>query len=344
VRWLLWALIVLYRRVISPYKGFCCAYHVHTGRASCSALGLRAVRLRGGWQGLALIKRRTALCGVAARRYGPQVARPRVQQRGDCDCGVFPDCGALPDCDLPGSRACDVADCCQGCDCGGPDRKGRSGKGRSEAGVRLPPRKPSAAASRQATAPAPMPASSAAERMRQRVRSDLQSLTPLDAVEAGHLHEALAWVDSGAPLHRTARPATPPRHLVAYFAVLDGDHVLLVDHRNAGLWLPTGGHVEPGEDPRATVARELHEELGLRIAREAVGPPVMVTVTETVGATAGHVDVSLWYVVHGDRSADLQFDRTEFHQVRWFAFDALPHERCEPHLARFVAKLVAARA
>ncbi|MFE5112552.1 hypothetical protein [Streptomyces sp. NPDC056663] len=28
--------------------------------------------------------------------------------------------------------------------------------------------------------------------------------------------------------------------------------MLLVAHRKAGLWLPAGGHVEPGEDPWRT--------------------------------------------------------------------------------------------
>ena len=31
----------------------------------------------------------------------------------------------------------------------------------------------------------------------------------------------------------------------------------------ASLWLPTGGHVEPGEDPSDTVERECQEELGI---------------------------------------------------------------------------------
>jgi 8-oxo-dGTP diphosphatase len=35
--------------------------------------------------------------------------------------------------------------------------------------------------------------------------------------------------------------------------------ILLVDHVNAGLWLPPGGHVEPDEDPEVTARREARE-------------------------------------------------------------------------------------
>ena len=45
------------------------------------------------------------------------------------------------------------------------------------------------------------------------------------------------------------KPATPPKHLVSYVVPTDpetGD-ILLVDHRNAQLWIPPGGHVDPGE-------------------------------------------------------------------------------------------------
>lgn len=175
--------------------------------------------------------------------------------------------------------------------------------------------------------------------MNHRVRSELLQIQPLDALEAAHRQDAIAWVDSGAPLFRLAKPATPPKHLVSYFAVVDCGHILLVDHKNAQLWLPSGGHVELDEHPRRTVVRELVEELGLEIALEDVAPPVMVTVTETVGLTSGHTDVSLWYVVQGDRSAPLAFDRSEFNDARWFPFSQVPLERSEPHLKRFLAKL-----
>lgn len=176
--------------------------------------------------------------------------------------------------------------------------------------------------------------------MRAAVRAELAAIAPLDATERAHLADALAWVDSGAELFRLAKPATPPKHLVSYFALVDAGHILLVDHRNAQLWLPAGGHVEPGEHPRMTVTRELAEELGIAPAHP-VGAPLMVTCTRTVGLTAGHTDVSLWYVVRADRSQPLTFDAAEFHGVRWFAFAEAPLDRADPHLGRFLQKLSA---
>lgn len=175
--------------------------------------------------------------------------------------------------------------------------------------------------------------------MVQQVRSELLSITPCDAVEQGHFSDALAWIESGVQIFRTSKPATPPKHLVAYFAVIDAGHILLVDHRKARLWLPTGGHVEAGEHPRATVVRELKEELGMVTTVAHVGPPRMVTVSETVGVTAGHTDVSLWYVVAGSRAAQIDYDASEFSQVSWFSFSDAPIGRSDPNLHRFLAKL-----
>ncbi len=36
---------------------------------------------------------------------------------------------------------------------------------------------------------------------------------------------------------------------------------------------------------------------------------------------------------------ELWFDEAEFYGISWFALDALPLERTDPHMARFVAKL-----
>jgi len=174
--------------------------------------------------------------------------------------------------------------------------------------------------------------------VRSSIRSEIESIDPLDLIEEDHHADALAWVDSGAQLFRLEKPALPPKHLVSYFAVVDSGGILLVDHISAGRWLPTGGHVEPGEHPRETVARELFEELGVALMQE-VGPPLMVTCTETVGFGTRHTDVSLWYVISADRSHILSYDKSEFHSVRWFDFGEIPFEQSDPHLRRFVEKL-----
>lgn len=174
--------------------------------------------------------------------------------------------------------------------------------------------------------------------LRLQIREEIASIQPCDSTEKQVLSDALAWVDGNADLFRTVKPATPPKHLVSYFVVVDGDHVLLVDHIKSGLWLPSGGHVEPGEHPRTTVAREIVEELG--IPADFVWPePQFITATTTVGLTAGHVDVSLWYVVRGDRSQHLDFDLEEFTQVRWFTRKDVPKKGTEPELGRFLKKL-----
>jgi 8-oxo-dGTP pyrophosphatase MutT (NUDIX family) len=174
--------------------------------------------------------------------------------------------------------------------------------------------------------------------VKQAILRQILSIVPFDDLEHTHRDDALAWIRQGNDLFRVAKPATPPKHLVSYFVLLDGAHVLLVDHIKAQLWLPTGGHVEPGEHPKATVQRETREELGIT-ADFAHDDPVMLTVTRTVGLTAGHIDVSLWYALKGDRAKPLTFDTHEFHTVRWFHRDDIPFSRSDPHMRRFIQKL-----
>ena len=174
--------------------------------------------------------------------------------------------------------------------------------------------------------------------MRSELRAEITAIDPLDELEREHIAEVLAWIDSGAELCRTSKPATPPKHLVSYFVLVDSENVLLVDHKNAQLWLPTGGHVEPGEHPRATVARELREELGIEL-EHPLEAPVLVTCCTTVGLTAGHTDVSLWYVVNEDRRRELHWDMEEFNSVKWFAFAEAPVSCSDPHLGLFLKKL-----
>jgi 8-oxo-dGTP diphosphatase len=179
-----------------------------------------------------------------------------------------------------------------------------------------------------------------ANRIRDTIAKIVAGIEPVDDLEREHRDSTLEWIRSGAPIFRTRKPDVPPKHLVSYFALVDDirGKLLLVDHKLAGLWLPSGGHVEPDEDPRATVVRELSEELSLT-AEFIVASPIFITVTRTVGDDGGHTDVSLWYVLHGDSSRAIEFDRGEFHGVRWFGFDEIPFERSDPHMRRFVEKL-----
>jgi uncharacterized protein len=134
--------VLFYQRWISPRKGFSCSYRIHTGRSSCSALGLRAIRRYGILQGVLLLRRRTDLCGVAHRRFTTsQTPMWRLKERGSCD---FP-CDVPCDgngCDMPkvNLKGCtDHVSCCDCCDW--PSRKEKKGKDKErEDQVYLPPK------------------------------------------------------------------------------------------------------------------------------------------------------------------------------------------------------------
>jgi uncharacterized protein len=127
--------ITVYQRFISPHKGFCCAYRIHTGRAGCSKLGYRAISRYGVFDGIGVLKMRLQLCGAVYRECSSSVnraaagvishlmSRPK-KQRGDCDPGISGDC--LPDFDVCDGSSLKKFDpsLLQCCDCGncGTDR------------------------------------------------------------------------------------------------------------------------------------------------------------------------------------------------------------------------------
>lgn len=84
--------------------------------------------------------------------------------------------------------------------------------------------------------------------------------------------------------------------------------------------------------------REAKEELSIdgEFLDQAL---LFLTLTGAAGKTAGHTDVSIWYLLRGDRSADLAFDQAEFHRVRWFHKEAIALDRTDPNMARFLEKL-----
>lgn len=176
--------------------------------------------------------------------------------------------------------------------------------------------------------------------IRNEIHCTINCLSPFDEIEQEHISFTKNWIESGAEIFRTAKPATPDPHLVAYFLLIDSssNQVLLVDHKKAGLWLPAGGHVEPNEHPRETVRREILEELGIE-ADFVMADPLFLTVTKTVGQTSGHTDISLWYILKGCSSISYAFDSEEFVQISWFSSDQIPYNQADPHMKRCIAKL-----
>lgn len=176
--------------------------------------------------------------------------------------------------------------------------------------------------------------------IRSKIHQLVIAISPLDMVEQEHIRFVLDWIESGSEIFRMEKPSTPETHLVSYFMIAspDMDQILLVDHKKAELWLPPGGHVDPGEDPKETVRREAKEELGIE-AEFISDKPLFLTVTRTVGNIAKHTDVSLWYLLKCDPHQFLDYDLNEFNQIRWFWIDEIPFEKSDPHMKRFLQKM-----
>ncbi len=173
----------------------------------------------------------------------------------------------------------------------------------------------------------------------------VSGIRPWDHLETEHRAETLNWLETTNDVFRRAKPATPDKHLVSYVVMVDPDDgsTLLVDHINARLWLPPGGHVEPGEHPTDAARREAHEELGIDpMFAEPSGRPSFVTVTRTGGLDAGHIDVSLWFLLIGRLGMDLTIDLTEFNEARWWYqadVRAANPKSFDPQYLRFIDKV-----
>lgn len=157
-----------------------------------------------------------------------------------------------------------------------------------------------------------------------------------DAQEEAVRHRLLRLLATDQPLIRGTAPDRPNPHLVCYGIFVHEAQVLLGHHRKSGLWLPPGGHVDPGETPGQTIAREMHEELSVRLG--PVGDPLFLTAQTTVGPNP-HVDITFWYVFPGHPDDALAWDPGEFLALAWWPWAALPQPKCEPALPRFLAKL-----
>lgn len=186
--------------------------------------------------------------------------------------------------------------------------------------------------------------------IRSKISNLVNLIVPYDKLEEEHIHDIVDWITSGVGIFRIRKDAIPPKHLVSYSVVVDvkSEKILLLDHKKALLMLPSGGHVNVNEMPFAAAKRELYEELELSLETMFDGKhvPFFSTVTQTVGITEKHTDVSLWYLFNGDSAKDLNKDssdfKKEFEDYHWLGFNeilSMPITRFDPHMHRLVEKL-----
>lgn len=95
------AAIGIYQRYISPHKGFCCAYRVHTGRRSCSAYALGIVERVGALALLTALPRQFDRCKAAALAVALSKIAEEKRQRWAEACDSSVDIGDI---------ACDCSD------------------------------------------------------------------------------------------------------------------------------------------------------------------------------------------------------------------------------------------
>ncbi|PCI36573.1 MAG: NUDIX hydrolase [Elusimicrobia bacterium] len=126
------------------------------------------------------------------------------------------------------------------------------------------------------------------------------------------------------------------RQFTATGFVVDGDRTLLLFHKKLQMWLPPGGHIDPGETPDAAVVREIKEETGLDVE---IVPEVQAPFGPSAGVTAlerprivqledipdpkgfhQHIDLIYFCRPTGGR---LNPAEAELEQLRWFTYEEL---------------------
>ena len=105
-------------------------------------------------------------------------------------------------------------------------------------------------------------------------------------------------------------------HQIVAVILLRADELLLCHRSPARRWYPDvwdfpGGHVEPGEDPRAALRRELAEELGADLIGTDAGP-----VLRRVDPRTG-LDLTVWTSSHW-RGPITNRQPEEHDSIGWF--------------------------
>lgn len=121
-----------------------------------------------------------------------------------------------------------------------------------------------------------------------------------------------------------SQPRVPPRVRVVVGALVRDGRVLLAHRRPdkrafPDVWDLPGGVIEPGESESEALARELHEELGVRIAAGSTSHLCRVT----VGPQDQEAVLSAWLVREWD-GTPANAAPEEHVDIGWFAAEDVP--------------------
>lgn len=122
-----------------------------------------------------------------------------------------------------------------------------------------------------------------------------------------------------------APKTTMPAHLGANAIITKGDKLLLERRRDSDTWGLVGGGVKKYEEPIDAIAREVWEELGLRISKDRF---YKLAVYGEPGRIAAYRDGSIWRMVIVVFAVELPEDvmlriSHESRELRWFTREEL---------------------
>ncbi|HEU0100503.1 MAG TPA: (deoxy)nucleoside triphosphate pyrophosphohydrolase [Allosphingosinicella sp.] len=131
-----------------------------------------------------------------------------------------------------------------------------------------------------------------------------------------------------------------PTLTVVAAALVDGEGRVLLQKRSpgramAGLWEFPGGKVEPGERPEAALARELEEELGIRVEVAALSPAAFASADNQ-----GRHMLLLLYLCREWRGEPRALDAAELRWLRPDAMGALPMPPADEPLIALLERLI----
>ena len=117
-----------------------------------------------------------------------------------------------------------------------------------------------------------------------------------------------------------------PVHFSVGALIYHDEKVLLLSRKNPPFGLAgPAGHIDNGESPTEAVAREVHEETGLRVLNAQMLFEEFIPWNECKAGIRGHY----WYVFDCVTSGDLLMSIEEAHSLNWYPTSELTKLKLE---------------